>query len=117
MRLSTLLPVFLITLASCSVESRKESSDYPEWEYTKIKKELAAGWNTWDTRSVFTQVWSEEDGMFFCKDLRNGQLVKKMDATNFYPMLCGAGQGDDVDNSDRFYHWGSLLGYINLMEK
>lgn len=55
--------------------------------------------------------------MFFCKDIRNGQLVKKMDATNFYPMLCGAGQGDDVDNSDRFYHWGSLLGYINLMEK
>ena len=55
-----MLPVFLITLASCSVESRKESSDYPEWEYTKIKKELAAGWNTWDTRSVFTQVWSED---------------------------------------------------------
>ena len=111
------MPVFLITLVSCSVEYSKEYSDYPEWEYTKIKKELAAGWNTWDTRSVFTQVWSEEDGMFFCKDLRNGQLVKKMDATNFYPMLCGAGQGDDVGNSDRFYHWGSLLGYINLMEK
>ena len=54
------MPVLLITLASCSVESRKESSDYPEWEYTKIKKELAAGWNTWDTRSVFTQVWSED---------------------------------------------------------
>ncbi|MBO6249155.1 MAG: hypothetical protein J6N54_10115 [Bacteroidales bacterium] len=158
-------------------------------------------------------LWSDEDGMFFCKDLRDGQLVKKMDATNFYPMLCGAaspeqawrmvkehltndnefwgewivpvtprnspalkdnnywrgriwgptnflvylglreygfedvrkefaqksnkllmkdwlargyiyenwnavtGQGDDVNNSDRFYHWGSLLGYINLMEK
>lgn len=26
------------------------------------------------------------------------------------------GQGDDVGNSDRFYHWGSLLGYINLIE-
>ena len=60
MRLSKLLPVFLITLASCSVESSKDSSAYPEWEYTKIKKELAAGWNTWDTRSVFTQVWSED---------------------------------------------------------
>ena len=41
MRLSKLLPVFLITLASCSVESSKDSSSYPEWEYAKIKRELA----------------------------------------------------------------------------
>ena len=41
MRLSKLLPVFLIALASCSVESSKDSSSYPEWEYTMIKKELA----------------------------------------------------------------------------
>lgn len=60
MRLSELLPVFLITLASCSVEPRKDSSAYPEWEYSKIKKELTQGWNTWDTRSVFTQVWSAD---------------------------------------------------------
>ena len=157
-------------------------------------------------------LWSEEDGMFFCKDLKTGNLVKRIDPTNFYPMLCGAattgqadrminehllnedefwgewvipctprnapefkdntywrgriwgptnflvymglrnydcadvraalaeksnrllmkdwtvrgyifenwnsvtGVGDDVGNSDKFYHWGALLGYISLME-
>ena len=27
------------------------------------------------------------------------------------------GAGDDVPNSDRFYHWGALLGYIEYMEQ
>ena len=27
------------------------------------------------------------------------------------------GAGDDVDNSDKFYHWGALLGYINLIDE
>ena len=27
------------------------------------------------------------------------------------------GQGDDVPNSDKFYHWGSLLGFITLIEE
>lgn len=27
------------------------------------------------------------------------------------------GTGDDVENSDRFYHWGALLGYIEYLEK
>jgi glycogen debranching enzyme len=26
------------------------------------------------------------------------------------------GSGDDVSNSDRFYHWGALLGLIDLEE-
>jgi glycogen debranching enzyme len=26
------------------------------------------------------------------------------------------GTGDDVANSDRFYHWGALLGYVEYME-
>lgn len=25
------------------------------------------------------------------------------------------GQGDDVSNSDKFYHWGALLGYISII--
>lgn len=41
MRLPKLLSAFLITLASCSAESSKDSSSYPEWEYAKIKRELA----------------------------------------------------------------------------
>lgn len=28
-----------------------------------------------------------------------------------------AGSGDDVDRSDRFYHWGALLGYMEYMEQ
>ena len=27
------------------------------------------------------------------------------------------GTGDDVTSSDRFYHWGALLGYIQYMEQ
>lgn len=27
------------------------------------------------------------------------------------------GQGDDVQNSDHFYHWGGLLGFMKLIEK
>ena len=27
------------------------------------------------------------------------------------------GQGDDVGSSDRFYHWGALLGYISMMHQ
>lgn len=27
------------------------------------------------------------------------------------------GRGDDVGNSDRFYHWGALMGYIALQER
>ncbi len=26
------------------------------------------------------------------------------------------GEGDDVPNSDKFYHWGALLGFISLVE-
>jgi glycogen debranching enzyme len=27
------------------------------------------------------------------------------------------GTGDDVSSSDRFYHWGALLGYVQYMEQ
>ena len=27
------------------------------------------------------------------------------------------GEGDDVHNSNPFYHWGALLGYIAVKEK
>jgi neutral trehalase len=28
-----------------------------------------------------------------------------------------AGTGDDVSSSDRFYHWGALLGYVEYLEQ
>lgn len=49
-----------LTLSACSQHKEKSAADYPEWEYTKIKRELKRGWNTWDVRNVLTQVWSEE---------------------------------------------------------
>ena len=27
------------------------------------------------------------------------------------------GTGDDVTSSDRFYHWGALLGYVEYLEE
>jgi hypothetical protein len=27
------------------------------------------------------------------------------------------GAGDDKENSDKFYHWGALLGFIGLIEQ
>jgi len=27
------------------------------------------------------------------------------------------GTGDDVTSSDRFYHWGALLGYVEYLEQ
>jgi hypothetical protein len=27
------------------------------------------------------------------------------------------GNGDDVTNSDKFYHWGALLGYLEYLEQ
>lgn len=163
-------------------------------------------------KTAIQNLWCEEDGMFYCKDLKTGKLVRRMDPTNFYPMICEAatpeqarrmidehllnenefwgewvipctprnvpefndntywrgriwgptnflvylglmnydcadvreqladkslkllmkdwtvrgyifenwnsvtGIGDDVENSDKFYHWGALLGYISLLE-
>jgi glycogen debranching enzyme len=28
-----------------------------------------------------------------------------------------SGTGDDVPSSDRFYHWGALLGYVQYLEQ
>lgn len=50
----------LFSLVACSENKVKSSADYPEWDYTQLKRELVKCWNTWDTRSVFTEVWSED---------------------------------------------------------
>lgn len=41
--------------------------------------------------------------------LSNGYVFENYNATT--------GEGDDVTNSDKFYHWGALLGFIDLMEQ
>ena len=49
----------LMMLSSCSQKEERSTADYPEWEYTKIKRQLTNGWNTWDSRSILTQVYAE----------------------------------------------------------
>jgi len=39
----------------------------------------------------------------------NGHVHENYNAT--------LGSGDDVANSDRFYHWGALLGYVEYLEQ
>jgi hypothetical protein len=41
--------------------------------------------------------------------LKDGYVFENYNATT--------GTGDDVGNSDKFYHWGALLGFITLMEE
>jgi putative isomerase len=48
--------------------------------------------------NLFLKEWKE-----------NGHVHENYNAT--------LGMGDDVKNSDRFYHWGALLGYIPYMEQ
>jgi hypothetical protein len=41
--------------------------------------------------------------------LKDGYVFENYNATT--------GTGDDVGNSDKFYHWGALLGFITLIEE
>jgi hypothetical protein len=41
--------------------------------------------------------------------LKDGYVFENYSATT--------GIGDDVENSDKFYHWGALLGFITLIEE
>jgi len=50
------------------------------------------------SRQLFDQEWSA-----------NGHVHENYNALT--------GSGDDVSSSDRFYHWGALLGYIDLVEQ
>lgn len=49
------------------------------------------------SRNLFLQSW-----------LKDGYVFE-----NYNP---DSGQGDDVNRSDKFYHWGALLAYISLIE-
>jgi hypothetical protein len=58
------------------------------------------------TRSAF----AEKSYELFLKEWKeNGHVHENYNAT--------LGSGDDVANSDRFYHWGALLGYVEYLER
>lgn len=58
-----------------------------------------------DTRRAFAQKSYE----LFLKEWKENGHVHE----NYNAIL---GTGDDVQNSDRFYHWGALLGYVEYLE-
>jgi len=47
--------------------------------------------------------------LFFKEWREHGHVHENYNATT--------GSGDDVESSDRFYHWGALLGYIEYLEQ
>ena len=58
-----------------------------------------------ETRRAF----AEKSYELFLKEWKeNGHVHENYNAT--------LGSGDDVKNSDRFYHWGALLGYVEYLE-
>jgi hypothetical protein len=59
-----------------------------------------------DTRKEFAQ---KSYALFLKEWTQNGHVHE-----NYNAIL---GSGDDVTNSDRFYHWGALLGYVEYLEE
>jgi hypothetical protein len=57
-----------------------------------VRREFA-----WKSYRLFLKEWSEK-----------GHVHENYNAIT--------GTGDDVANSDRFYHWGALLGYVEYLE-
>ena len=57
-------------------------------------------------RSAFAQKSYE---LFLKEWKENGHVHENYNATT--------GTGDDVSSSDRFYHWGALLGYVEYLEQ
>jgi len=63
------------------------------YQETAVRKDFAQ-----KSYDLFLQEWKE-----------NGHVHENYNAT--------LGSGDDVSNSDRFYHWGALLGYVEYLEQ
>jgi Mannosylglycerate hydrolase MGH1-like glycoside hydrolase domain len=58
---------------------------------------------------VRTQFAQKSYELFLKEWKANGHVHENYNAT--------LGTGDDVANSDRFYHWGALLGYVEYLEQ
>ena len=63
------------------------------YDFAKVRKDFAE-----KSYALFVKEWKE----------------KRHVHENYNAML---GTGDDVSNSDRFYHWGALLGYVEYLEQ
>ena len=63
------------------------------YDLPKARRELAA-----KSFDLFVKEWTEK-----------GHVHENYNAVT--------GIGDDVTSSDRFYHWGALLGYVEYLEE
>ncbi|MDR0745620.1 MAG: hypothetical protein LBF17_03895 [Mediterranea sp.] len=70
------------------------------------------GLRNYDTpviRDIRRQFSEKSKNLLLKSWLSNGYVFENYNATT--------GAGDDVVNSDKFYHWGALLGFIDLIEQ
>ena len=67
------------------------------------------GLQNYDLPDVRRQFAQKSYDLFLKEWKQNGHVHE-----NYNAIL---GTGDDVSNSDRFYHWGALLGYIQYLEQ
>jgi putative isomerase len=77
-----------ISESRCGPPARLRNYDDP-----KVRRDFAR-----KSYELFVKEWKE-----------NGHVHENYNAMT--------GSGDDVKSSDRFYHWGALLGYVEYMEQ
>lgn len=76
-KISILFASFFLLICYCQHPRSKEV--YTGEEYTALKKALASGWNTWNTRSVMSHVLLPEKLAIniYAKDNKSGRLLKE----------------------------------------
>jgi putative isomerase len=67
------------------------------------------GLRNYDNAEVRRDFAQKSNELFLKEWKENGHVHEDYNALT--------GSGDDVKNSDRFYHWGALLGYVEYMEQ
>lgn len=66
------------------------------------------GLRNYDVPKVRKDFAEKSKNLFLKSWLKDGYVFENYNATT--------GIGDDTQRSDKFYHWGALLGYISLLE-
>jgi hypothetical protein len=67
------------------------------------------GLQNYDDSAVRKQFAQKSYDLFLKEWKENGHVHENYNAT--------LGSGDEVSSSDRFYHWGALLGYVEYLEQ
>lgn len=66
------------------------------------------GLRNYDFKEVRKSLAEKSEKLLMKSWLTNGYVFENYNSTT--------GQGDDTPRSDKFYHWGALLGFIGLLE-